>query len=144
MKLDGHLNCFLFSKVTVILVNRGILPSGGVVSRRVCTCSLRSRLVLGTCKQEFIHKAEYQRPKVTIFLAMHTADTAVTGDTLYRPGLAHWPFLYWLYYPLPPCISLVSAKDTSQMVAIHSTALELYKPYRLHILLPSKPCRCAY
>ena len=33
------------SKVTVILLKRLILPIGGVALGRVCTCSLRSRLV---------------------------------------------------------------------------------------------------
>ena len=43
--LEGHFNRFIGSKVTTILVNGGILPSGGVASGRVCACSLRSRLV---------------------------------------------------------------------------------------------------
>ena len=46
LNLEGHLNCFIGSKVTAILGNGGILPSGRVASGRVCTCSLRSRLVL--------------------------------------------------------------------------------------------------
>ena len=33
------------SKVTAIVLNGGILPSGEVASGRVCTCGLRSRLV---------------------------------------------------------------------------------------------------
>ena len=45
LTFKGHLNRFIGSKVTEILVNGGILPSGGVASRRVCACSLRSRLV---------------------------------------------------------------------------------------------------
>ena len=45
LNFKGHLNRFIGSKVTEILVNGGILPSGGVASRRVCACSLRSRLV---------------------------------------------------------------------------------------------------
>ena len=44
LNLEGHLNRFIGSKVTAILVNRGILPSGGVASGRVCACSLHSRL----------------------------------------------------------------------------------------------------
>ena len=43
--LEGHLNRFIGSKVTAILVNGGILHRGGASSRRVCVCSLRSRLV---------------------------------------------------------------------------------------------------
>ena len=46
LNLEGHLNPFIGSKVAAILVNRGILPLGGVASGRVCACSLRSRLVL--------------------------------------------------------------------------------------------------
>ena len=45
LNLKGHLSCFIGSKVTVILVNGGILPSDEVASGRVCVCSLRSRLV---------------------------------------------------------------------------------------------------
>ena len=45
LNLDGHLNCFIGSKVTAILVNGGILPMGGVAVGRVCTCSLHSSLV---------------------------------------------------------------------------------------------------
>ena len=45
LNLEEHLNQFISSKVTAILVNRGILPRGGVVSGRVCDCSLCSRLV---------------------------------------------------------------------------------------------------
>ena len=43
--LEGHLNDFIGSKVTEILVNGGILLRGGVAPGRVCVCSLRSRLV---------------------------------------------------------------------------------------------------
>ena len=46
LNLEGHLNCFIGLKVTAILVNGGILPTGGVASGRVCVCSLRSRLVI--------------------------------------------------------------------------------------------------
>ena len=42
---EGHLNCFIGSKVTSILVNMRILPGGGVASGRVCVFSLHSRLV---------------------------------------------------------------------------------------------------
>ena len=41
-------NSIIGSKVTAILLNWRILPSGGVESGRVCACSLRSRLVLTT------------------------------------------------------------------------------------------------
>ena len=47
LNLEGHLNRFIGSTVTAILVNGWILPSGGVASGRVCACSLRSRLVSG-------------------------------------------------------------------------------------------------
>ena len=46
LNLEGHLNRFVGSKVTAILVKGGILPRGGALSRRVCTCSLRIRLYL--------------------------------------------------------------------------------------------------
>ena len=43
--LEGLKNGLIGSKVTVILLNKWILPIGGDASRRVCACSLRSRLV---------------------------------------------------------------------------------------------------
>ena len=42
---EGHLNRSIGSKAMAILVNRGVLPSGGVALGRVCACSLRSSLV---------------------------------------------------------------------------------------------------
>ena len=54
LNLEGHLNRFIGSKVTAILVNRGILPNGGVAEGRVCACSLRSRLVFTVCAQFFV------------------------------------------------------------------------------------------
>ena len=42
MNLEGHLNRFIWSKVTAILVNRGMLSSGGAALGRICACSLRS------------------------------------------------------------------------------------------------------
>ena len=42
---ERHLNRFIRSKVTAILVNGGSLPRGGASSGRVCVCSLCSRLV---------------------------------------------------------------------------------------------------
>ena len=40
-----HPNRITGSKVTAILLNGWILPIGGASSGRVCSCSLRSRLV---------------------------------------------------------------------------------------------------
>ena len=54
LSLEGHLNCVICSKVTAILVNGEVLPSGGVASGRVCACSLCSRLVLKTYNQNRI------------------------------------------------------------------------------------------
>ena len=54
--LEGHLNCFIFSKVTAILLNKGILPSGRVALRRVCACSLHSRLVCFNSRLFFVAK----------------------------------------------------------------------------------------
>ena len=45
LNLEGHQNCRIGSKVTAILLNGWILPTGGVSSGRVCSCSLRSWLV---------------------------------------------------------------------------------------------------
>jgi hypothetical protein len=42
---EGNQYCCIGSKVTAILLNGWILPTGGVSSGRVCACSLRSRLV---------------------------------------------------------------------------------------------------
>ena len=42
---EGHQNRNTGSKVTAILLNGWILPIGGASSGRVCSCSLRSRLV---------------------------------------------------------------------------------------------------
>ena len=36
LNLEGHLNCCIGSKVTVVLLNRWSLPTGGVASGRVC------------------------------------------------------------------------------------------------------------
>ena len=44
--LEGHQNRCIGSKVTTILLNVWILPTGGAASGRVCACNLRSRLVL--------------------------------------------------------------------------------------------------
>ena len=41
----GHQNPISGSKGTAILLKGWILPTGGASSRRVCACSLRSRLV---------------------------------------------------------------------------------------------------
>ena len=46
---EGHQNCCIVSKVTTILLNGGILPTGGVASGRVFACSPRSRLVFVEC-----------------------------------------------------------------------------------------------
>ena len=45
LNLEGHLNCFIGLKVTAILVNGGILRSGGVTLGRVCAGNLRRMLV---------------------------------------------------------------------------------------------------
>ena len=45
LNLEGHINRFIGSKVTVIFVNRGILHRDAASLGRVCVCSLRSRLV---------------------------------------------------------------------------------------------------
>ena len=42
---EGHQNHCIGSKVTAILLNGGILPTGGASSGRVCSCSLRSKIV---------------------------------------------------------------------------------------------------
>ena len=46
LNLEGHQNRCIGSKVTVILLNEWILPTGGAACGRVCSCSLCSRLVL--------------------------------------------------------------------------------------------------
>ena len=38
LNLEGHQNCCIGSKVMAILLNKLILPTGGVASGRVCTC----------------------------------------------------------------------------------------------------------
>ena len=45
LNLEEYLNRCISSKVTAILLNGWILPTGGVPSGRVCACSLGSRLV---------------------------------------------------------------------------------------------------
>ena len=45
LNLEGHQNRCIGSKVTAILMNGWILPTGGASLGRVCACSLRSRLV---------------------------------------------------------------------------------------------------
>ena len=44
--LEGHQNLCIGSKVTAVLLNWWILPTGGVALGRFCVCSLCSRLVL--------------------------------------------------------------------------------------------------
>ena len=44
---EVHPNRITGSKVTAILLNGWILPIGGASLGRVCSCSLRSRLVFG-------------------------------------------------------------------------------------------------
>ena len=56
INLEGHLNRISDSKVMVILLNRWILPIGGVASGRVCDCSLRSRLVFEQMKNNLDDK----------------------------------------------------------------------------------------
>ena len=58
LNLDGHLNRYIGSKVTAILVNGGILPCGGVASGRVCGSSLRSRIV---CLKIGLNKSKYSQ-----------------------------------------------------------------------------------
>ena len=53
LNLEGHLNRITGSRVTAILLNGWILPIGGVLSGRVCACSLRSRLVITCIKHYF-------------------------------------------------------------------------------------------
>ena len=45
LNLEGHQNRCIGTKVTAILLNKWILPTGGATRGRVCACSLRSRLV---------------------------------------------------------------------------------------------------
>ena len=46
LNLKGHLNCFIGSKVTAILVNGKILPRGGVASGRVCPAACAAGMFL--------------------------------------------------------------------------------------------------
>ena len=46
LKLNGHLNRFIGSKVTAICVNGGILPRGGVASGRVCPAACAAGLFM--------------------------------------------------------------------------------------------------
>ena len=46
LNLEGHHNCSIGSKITAILLNELILPTGGVASRRVCACSRAAGLFL--------------------------------------------------------------------------------------------------
>ena len=43
---EGHLNCYIGSKVTAILLNEWILPAGGVASGRVCPAACAAGLFL--------------------------------------------------------------------------------------------------
>ena len=45
LNLEYDPNCIIGSKVVAIFLNWWALPIGGVASRRVCACSLISRLV---------------------------------------------------------------------------------------------------
>ena len=44
LNLKGHLNCSIGSKVTTILLNGWILPTGGVASGRVCSAACAASL----------------------------------------------------------------------------------------------------
>ena len=44
-EIPFYQNCTIGSQVTVVLLKGWILPISGVASERVCSCSLRSRLV---------------------------------------------------------------------------------------------------
>ena len=46
INLEGHLNHCIGSKVTVILQNGCILPTGGVASGRVCPAACAAGLLL--------------------------------------------------------------------------------------------------
>ena len=58
---EGHQNHCIGSKVTVILMNGWILPTGGASSGRVCACSLCSRLVFKALALLFCVKAPLGR-----------------------------------------------------------------------------------
>ena len=45
-KSEGHLNCFIGSKVTAILLNGWILPPGGVALGRVCPAACTAGLFI--------------------------------------------------------------------------------------------------
>ena len=61
---EGHPNRITGAKVTAILLNGWTLPIGGASSVRLCSCSLRSRLVF--CGLEYVlgENEEIQRGKV--------------------------------------------------------------------------------
>ena len=58
LNLEGHQNRCIALKVTSILLNGWIFPTGGVASRRVCACSLRNRLVSTPWQTNFQATAE--------------------------------------------------------------------------------------
>ena len=45
INLEGHQNCCIGSKVTAILLNGWILPTGGVASGRVCPAAWAAGLL---------------------------------------------------------------------------------------------------
>ena len=57
LNLEGHLYCCIGSKVTAILLNGWILPTGGVVSGRVCPAACAAGL--------FLNIYLFRRPKLT-------------------------------------------------------------------------------
>ena len=52
LNVEGHLNCFICSKFTAILVNGGILPSGGVASEGSAPAACAARLF---CTNDLAH-----------------------------------------------------------------------------------------
>ena len=65
LNIQGRHNCCIGLKVTAILVNGWILPTGAVASGRVCAYSLRSRLVLWCCTPKKWQCPELVNQKLT-------------------------------------------------------------------------------
>ena len=64
LNLEGHQNCITCSRVMAILLNGWTLPIGEAASGRVCTCSLRRRLVF---IQARINQAPINRTRCDLF-----------------------------------------------------------------------------
>ena len=60
LNLAGHVNCCISSKVTTILLNGWIFPTGEVASGRVCPAACAAALFISRCSFQVQYEAHAQ------------------------------------------------------------------------------------